>query len=72
MRENYLTGIERRLRDLFAQVTDGTETVDNAVAFLKDELLASYKRGRTSGIEGRAKAQPNGQGSFRRASASKR
>ena len=46
MSENYLTVIERRLREMFAQVTDGTETVDNAVAFLKDELLASYKRGR--------------------------
>ncbi len=72
MRENYLTGIERRLRDLFAQVNDGTETVDNAVAFLKDELLASYKRGRTSVAEGRAKARPNGQSPFRRSSAIKR
>ena len=57
---------------MFAQVTDGTETVDNAVAFLKDELRASYKRGRTSGIEGRAKVRPNGQRQFKRPSAIKR
>ena len=71
MSENYLTVIERRLREMFAQVADGTETVDNAVAFLKDELLASYKRGRTSVTEGR-KARPNGHRSFKRASAIKR
>ena len=71
MSENYLTVIERRLREMFAQVADGTETVDNAVAFLKDEFLASYKRGRTSVIEGRGKARPSAQRSFKRASVKK-
>ena len=31
---------------MFDDVADGTESVDDAVRFLKDELLASFKRGR--------------------------
>ena len=58
MSENYLTVIEQRLREEFASVSDGTKTVDNAVAFLKDELLASYKRGRASAMKQKFGSRP--------------
>ncbi len=58
MSENYLTVIEGRLREIFANVENGSETVDNAVTFLKDELLASYRRGRDAGKHPRKTARP--------------
>ena len=58
MSENYLTVIEGRLREMFANVENGSETVDNAVTFLKDELLASYRRGRDAGKQPRKTARP--------------
>ena len=58
MSENYLTSIEARLRSMFASVADGHETVDDAVRFLKEELLASYRRGREAGHQPRKTARP--------------
>ena len=49
MSENYLDTIEIRLRTMFEHVANGTESVDDAVSFIKDEILASWKRGRESG-----------------------
>lgn len=46
MSENYMEVIEARLRKMFAEVNDGTMHVDDAVKFLKEELLTSYKNGR--------------------------
>lgn len=43
---NYLEAIDIRLHKLFAEVSSGKEPVDRAVAFVKDEIRASYRRGR--------------------------
>jgi hypothetical protein len=60
MSENYMTNIEVRLRDLFDNVANGNESVDDAVRFLKDELLASFNNGREAARKPRKTARPKG------------
>ncbi len=43
---SYLDTLEETLRLMFANVANGTESVDEAVAEIKEEILASWKRGR--------------------------
>ena len=42
---SYMQDIDQRLRGLFAEVANDATSVDEAVTFIKDELLASFKRG---------------------------
>ena len=58
MSNNYLDAIERRLNDLFDEVAAGDTSRTGAVKFIKDEILASWKRGRQSGQRQPREASP--------------
>ena len=46
---SYMQAIDQRLRELFAEVADNKTSVDEAVNFIKDELLVSYRNGQHAG-----------------------
>ncbi len=60
-----MEAIEAKLRAMFADVSDGNMPVDDAVKFLKEELLVSYKNGLAAGKPQRKTMRP--QGKHRRA-----
>ncbi|PLX41384.1 MAG: hypothetical protein C0605_05685 [Hyphomicrobiales bacterium] len=59
MSENYLDAIEHRLNGLFDEVAAGDTSRTEAVKFIKDEILASWKRGRQSGRKQPQKSSPD-------------
>ncbi len=52
----YMHAIDARLRELFREVESDPSRVDGAVSFIKDEILASYRRGQEAARSRRKRA----------------
>ncbi len=52
---SYMETMDTRFRAMFANVHDGRESVDDAVAFLLEEMRTSFKRGVATGSKPRRK-----------------